>query len=529
MAPFLLYIIYMNLLNPTINDLHELLTLSRPANRLSKRKDYGALRQLLVQLTSYLPIDASYSQRLWHIREGLNSIPLCSNCGERELKFDAKTTMNYASSCKACSVKLAKVKRTATMESKYGVSNPLQVLSIKEKVRATNLERYGVENPMQNSKVIEKAQSTNLEKYGAKYASMTDATKQKAIQTTFYKTGRHYPNQRMISDNAWNVLSDASALVKLHHVEKLTLDRIASILDVDHSTVCDYFSKYGIKVKRYQQSEGEREISQFLIENGISHNTRVTGVISSELDIFLPDYKFAIEFHGLYWHSEARQSNKNLHYQKWKQCNENEIRLIQIFEDEWYNRKEIVKSKILTLLNHSSSAKVYARRCVIGEVSQSEKTDFFNNNHVQGDGHSSINYGLYHNGELVACMGFIKHKTYYTLNRYATSYNVPGGFSRLLKHFEKNHSSAEIVSFADLRWSNGLLYENNGFSLKAIINPDYFWIKGMQRWHKFNWRHSAKLKDLPNYDKNASEPENMHKHGFFRIWDAGKLKYTRTY
>lgn len=517
----------MNLLNPTIEDLRELLTLTRPANRLSKRKDYGALRDLLMRLTSYLPIDASYSRRLWHIREGMGLIPLCPNCGINELKFDAKTTMSYGTLCKTCGIELAKRKRTATMERKYGVSNPLRILSIKEKVKTTNLDRYGVENPMQNTKVIEKTQSTNLKKYGAKYASMTDTVKEKTTHATFEKIGRYYPNQRAIDDDAWTVLSNASSLTELHHGKKLTLERIACILGVDHSTVCSYFSKYGIEVKRYQQSEGERELSQFLTDNGVPHKTRVTGVISSELDLFLPDYKFAIEFHGLYWHSEARQSNKNIHHEKWKECNENGIRLIQIFEDEWYSKKEIVKNKILTLLNHSLSAKVYARRCTIDDVSQLEKNNFFNENHIQGDGPSSINYGLYHNGELVACMGFIKNKSYYILNRYATSCNVPGGFSKLLKHFVKIHGSVEIITFADLRWSNGQLYENNEFVLNTTIRPDYFWVKGIKRWHKFNWRHSAKLKDLPNYDKNISESENMHAHGFFRIWDAGKLKYTR--
>jgi serine/threonine protein kinase len=69
-----------------------------------------------------------------------------------------------------------------------------------------------------------------------------------------------------------------------------------------------------------------------------------------ELDIYLPKIKLAIELNGLYWHSELYK-NKNYHLNKTKLCEEKGITLLHIFEDEWLEKLEIVKSIIKNKLN----------------------------------------------------------------------------------------------------------------------------------------------------------------------------------
>ena len=210
-------------------------------------------------------------------------------------------------------------------------------------------------------------------------------------------------------------------------------------------------------------------------------------------------------------------------------CQKKGIRLIQIFEHEWLEKEKLIKEKILNIVGQSTSPTVYARKCNIIEVSKKEKRNFFEANHIQGDGPSSINYGLEHDGELVAVIGFIKQKDHFVLNRFATSCNVPGGFTRLLKHFEREHNTPKIITFADLRWSEGDLYKNTGSALDKELSPDYYWCKNKKVYHKFNFRHTSGLKKLENYDPNLSEVENMHNHGFYRIYDAGKLRFTKNY
>lgn len=66
-----------------------------------------------------------------------------------------------------------------------------------------------------------------------------------------------------------------------------------------------------------------------------------------ELDIYIPSKNLAIEYNGLYWHSdkatlekndipnkETRMYAKYRHIEKTKLCKEKNIRLIHIFEDD---------------------------------------------------------------------------------------------------------------------------------------------------------------------------------------------------
>lgn len=71
---------------------------------------------------------------------------------------------------------------------------------------------------------------------------------------------------------------------------------------------------------------------------------------NKELDFYIPEYNLAIECNGSYWHS-TKFKDKWYHLNKTIKCLEKGIKLIQIFEDEWYNNKDkwinIINSYIL--------------------------------------------------------------------------------------------------------------------------------------------------------------------------------------
>lgn len=69
-----------------------------------------------------------------------------------------------------------------------------------------------------------------------------------------------------------------------------------------------------------------------------------------ELDFYIPDFNLAIEFDGLYWHSTAHQLNNNYHLQKTELCQQSNIQLIHIFEDEWKFKQDIVLSRLKSQL-----------------------------------------------------------------------------------------------------------------------------------------------------------------------------------
>lgn len=98
------------------------------------------------------------------------------------------------------------------------------------------------------------------------------------------------------------------------------------------------------------RSTAEKEIFDWLASLDIKVEQNNKKLIGQELDIYLPEHKLAIEHNGLYWHSE-KFCDKNYHINKLERCLEKGIRLITIFEDEWKNKKEQVKSIIVYNLN----------------------------------------------------------------------------------------------------------------------------------------------------------------------------------
>ena len=248
-----------------------------------------------------------------------------------------------------------------------------------------------------------------------------------------------------------------------------------------------------------------------------------------EIDIYLPDYNIAIEYNGLYWHSE-KSSGKNKLYHKFKtdKCKTKNIRLIHIFSDEWEYKKDIVKNKIKSLL--LKNKKIYARKCIIKEINSNQAKDFYYKNHIQGGVNSKINIGLFYNNKIVACMSFSKpnitkkNKNYeWELTRYCTENSIVGGASKIFSYFLKVYSPISIVSYCDLRYGNGKMYEKLNFVHIGTTFPNYFYVeKYKNRLHRYNF---AKHKLVEQgHDPNKTEWEIMQELGYDRIWDCGHLK-----
>ena len=249
-----------------------------------------------------------------------------------------------------------------------------------------------------------------------------------------------------------------------------------------------------------------------------------------ELDIFIPSHNIAIEFDGLYWHSELYKPS-NYHLNKTELCEKQGIQLIHIFEDEWLFKKDIVKSRLLNILGLTPN-KIYGRKTIIKEVSPKESKEFLNNNHLQGSTNASIKLGLYYNNELVSVMLFNKPRlgigvTYdgYELSRFCNKLNtsVIGGADKLLKYFIKTYQPKEIISYADRRWSQGNLYEKLGFNFIHNSKPNYFYINQNVREYRFNYRKNILVKQ--GYDINKTEREIMLDRKIYRIYDCGAKLY----
>lgn len=271
-------------------------------------------------------------------------------------------------------------------------------------------------------------------------------------------------------------------------------------------------------------SIGEQEVFTFIQQYFPLSESRNKSILNGkELDIYIPEKNIAIEYNGLYSHSEKRGRDNQYHLSKTKSCKEKGIILIHLFEDEWIERKEIVKTLLLNKLGVQQGIKYSARNLEIKETKFKEAENFLNKYHIQkGNIFPTTSLGLYFKEELVAVMCFIKNKNEVILSRYCTSGLIRGGFTKLLKYYINNYNCSVIRSFSDNRYSEGDVYMLSGFTLEKELPPDYFWCKQQKREHKFNFRHKHLKNRLKIYDENLSESENCLNNGFFKVWDCGK-------
>lgn len=478
------------------------------------------LCEMIQRCTSHVSELTTLKARLVLIRDNITETPICGNCGiEVPITTSGVKAYTYPPFCSrvcASSDITTRSKVLSTNIKLYGVDNVFKSPKHKQKIKNKMNELYGVDSPLQSEQLKKKMQDTMVDRHGVSNPahSITLQLKKQATNNTLYGVDNVFANktiQQKIKDT--NITRYGSIHPNQRNLSVDTLDKL-----YDNDWLHDQY---------YYTSLGERDIGDFIRSEGVTIECGIRTIISPyELDIYIPEHKLAIEYCGLYWHSEIKGKDRHYHKRKHTMCKELGIQLITIFEDEWKQHPQQVKQKIKHLLGIRDKDVVYARKTSVVLIDKLTKREFFDVNHIQGDGPSSINIGLEVDGEVVAVMGFKKDKDQHYLNRYATSCSVVGGFSKLLKHFTANYQYNNIISFADLRWSDGGLYEKNGWLLDGELKPDYSYSPdGNTRHHKFGYRRGSLEKKLKHYDPNLSERVNCDNNGVLRIWDCGKLRY----
>lgn len=280
---------------------------------------------------------------------------------------------------------------------------------------------------------------------------------------------------------------------------------------------------------KLKRSLGELALAEFISGLGLKviHNSRKI-IQPLELDLYIPERKFGIEFNGIYWHSE-RYKSQTYHYDKFMACKEKGIQLVQIWQDEWQLKQPIVKQMLAHKLGRSELPKIGASKCRVTNVDTSECKLFLDAHHIQGGIGAAVRLGLRtkETNELVAVL-LVKRSTgdvAWELVRYATSQQVPGGFSKLLSAFRRDHPG-RVKTFADLCYSDGSLYEQTGWVRDKLHRPDYKYIVGKVRVHKSSYKLDRFKKDHSlEFVEGLTERELAGLNGLQRIFDAGKVRY----
>lgn len=188
-----------------------------------------------------------------------------------------------------------------------------------------------------------------------------------------------------------------------------------------------------------------------------------------------------------------------------------------ITEDRWNRQRAMMEARLLAHMEVHHQA--YARNCEVRRIEKAEAQEFLNRNHSYGDAACKYRYGLFlkrHTGHIAAemenssvTMNEVKELSPGTLIAVATFSNarkwikdgkeirsyewtryaslpdlrVSGGMGKLLKAFIKEVQPDDIMSYADLEWSEGEVYERLGFEAEAEKEPVTFTIS-TQTWER---------------------------------------------
>lgn len=426
------------------------------------------------------------------------------------------------------------------MLDKYGVTHPSKSAEIMAKRDQTNLERYGFTQPLNVPEIREKAQKTLLEKYGVdNYAKSVDFLKQVITD----------PEKAEICAE---FRSDPIRFVESHFSDghKPTLVELAEMCGIRDSSIGWILDQVGHPdIVTYTYSRMEDELYEFLRsflgdDAKIERNTFKI-ITPYELDLYLPEYEFAIECNPTITHNSTipgwgindEPKSPAYHMMKTELCDQSGVFLFHIFGYEWSHHSDIIKSMIRNILN-KSLYKLYARNTQVKEISDKEAMDFLNANHRQGGAHSKIRLGLFHQDELVSLMTFSRmRKTIgtgkadlsdcYELVRFCNKLNtnVVGGASKLFQYFMKNYNPIEIRSFSDRAHTKGNLYPTLGFQFDHTSDPGYMWVDlKTDRGYARNNSQKKNIKKFLNdesIDLNKTEVQIMQEHNFVQVFDSG--------
>lgn len=373
-----------------------------------------------------------------------------------------------------------------------------------QKARKAFQDKHGTDNPFKLKRYQDKAKATNLEKYGAVNHKQADLLKKFNVET-----------------------EEQAAQKVIEYLEKTGLF-------CNHSQVTEHFQTVGVVLTRLlnkygrkdllllerSTSQGEQDLATFVTSIESNIQTNIRSIISpSELDIYLPSQKIAIEYNGLYWHSITIKEQKAAHLLKRQWCEKKGIRLIQINEDEWLQKRLIVESMLKHILG-KSEYNLGARETTRGSVSLQDAEKFLEENHLMGKSSRGCSYwGLYYKDILVSLLAYKAHKNGVDIARFCNklNHNIIGGLSKLLAPLEKKYDF--IQSYVDLRYGNGKSLEKLGFEKES----EFLSWKWTDYQNTFNRLYCRANMD----DRCLSEREYAEEMKLVRIYDAGQAKYIK--
>lgn len=174
------------------------------------------------------------------------------------------------------------------------------------------------------------------------------------------------------------------------------------------------------------------------------------------------------------------------------------IAAVVLWEDYWLARKSIAQSRLAAMLG--MSAKIPARLTLARRIDNATTAQFLDANHLNGNTMSKFRYGLFlpkryyrvlpddfvfdaSADELLVAVATYSNARIFEQNgepfrsheliRFASllNTNVVGALDKLLNAFIREKMPDDIMTYADLEWSDGRSYKRLGFEERGYMAP----------------------------------------------------------
>lgn len=281
-----------------------------------------------------------------------------------------------------------------------------------------------------------------------------------------------------------------------------------------------------------------------------------------ELDIVVPDHHLAIELNDIFSHSEqavferhAKPRPHSYHAHKTREASSQGYQLVHVWEDDWLHQRELVLRAlahrlhavdhlldVLPDINPLACQRLYARNLTVKLVHGGVARRFWQDNHLQGPVHCTVNIGLYDQNNVLRALLGIGRKNHgsrvslpdgtWDIQRYATLGVIVGGFTKLLAHAETLVSVDTWTSWSDDDISDGGMYQAAGFIVDKRQAPSYSYVGRKTKWERVHRSTYTKQRFINDpdltYQSGQTEHEAALANKLYRIYDAGKTRWVKT-
>lgn len=383
------------------------------------------------------------------------------------------------------------------LQQRYEGVNPFCVPNIKEKIKKTHIEKYGVYPATKSQGIKEKLKLTwgeILERCGEKFEPLFS-----------YDMYENYTQLLPFRCKIHNRVIKAQLRYFTRKEVEWCPGCASKNISVAENQVQKFLSTYYLELKEFNV----RDI-----------------IPPYELDIYIPDKNIAIEFNGIYWHSEFHKP-KDYHFKKFQMCEERGVHLFQIYEDEWRDKRDVWESILELALGCTKRFENFNARQLTVDDNPSVKTlrKFLDENHLQGYARASKKFVLKDaSGEILFCLTlrqpFTQKSGAIEIARVCSKKHslVRGGFSKLMKHvvaWAREQEYERILTYSDCRYSLGDAYKKYGFEFIGHTGVGYDYTDFVDRFGRFKFR----------AQEGKSEKLVAEESGVYRIYNAGNYAW----